>query len=102
MAGRSLLQKLTSKREKAGNQASGGNTRDSSSRDPFPSPRHPALGFLDEMDEVLDVGVGGGGGGFQGADAVGEADVLFQEQALVGGLEVADVGFGKAAALEAD
>lgn len=60
------------------------------------------MGVLHEVDEVLDVRVRCGGGGLEGADAVGEADVLFQEQALVSGLEVADVVLGKAAALEAD
>ncbi len=51
---------------------------------------------------MLDVGVRCGGGGFQGAEAVGEGDVLFQEQALVGGFQIANVFCAEAAALEPD
>lgn len=66
------------------------------------SARDAALGVLDEMDEVLDVRVVCGGGCFEGAEAVGEVLVFFQEQALVGGFDVADVSFRKTPALQTD
>lgn len=54
------------------------------------------------MDKMLDVRIRCGGGGFQRADTVRQADVLFEKQAFVSGFEIADVIFGKSAALQAD
>lgn len=61
-----------------------------------------ALGVFDEMYEVLHFWVAGGGAGLEGAEAVGEADFLFQEKAFVSGFQVADIGLREAAALEAN
>lgn len=54
------------------------------------------------MNEMLNVWIGCGGGGFQRTDTIRKADVLFQEQALVCGFQIADVIFGKPPALQAD
>lgn len=54
------------------------------------------------MNEMLNVWIGCGGGGFQRTDTIRKADVLLQEQALVCGFQIADVIFGKSPALQAD
>lgn len=54
------------------------------------------------MNEMLNVWIGCGGGGFQRTDTIRKAEVLFQEQALVCGFQIADVIFGKSPTLQAD
>lgn len=63
---------------------------------------HPAFGGADEGEEVPDVGVFGGGFGFEGGEGFAEVAVFFEEEFFIGRFQSGEVLGGKAAALEAD
>lgn len=54
------------------------------------------------MDQVLNVWIRCGSGGFQRTDSVGKADILFQEKAFVSGFQIPYIILGKSTTLQAD